>query len=139
MGKAVISEGTVLRCDKQSTIEFGSNFYCNSNCYMRSTSQISFGKNCSLGWGITLNTSDGHPVWHKGTRQKMENPIDIGENVWLTPHSTLLKGSKIPDFCIVAQKSVVTKRFTEKHCLIGGIPAKVVAHDIEWHAENEYN
>lgn len=106
---------------------------------MRSTCRISFGNNCSLGWGITFNTSDGHPVWHKGEKQQMEASIEIGDNVWLTPHCSLLKNAQIPDHCIVAQKSVITKRFTEKHCLIGGIPARVVAHGIEWHAKDEYN
>lgn len=133
-GKAVISQGTVLRCDKQSIIEFGSNFYCNSNCYMRSTNTISFGNDCSLGWNITLNTSDGHLVWHSGNKVQMEEPITIGDNVWITPHSSIAKGSHVPSNCIVAQGAVVTKKFTEQNCMIGGVPARVVAHDIDWHA-----
>lgn len=133
-GKAVISQGTVLRCDRQAAIEFGRNFYCNSNCYMRSTNTISFGNDCSLGWNITLNTSDGHSVWHNGNKVQMEAPITIGNNVWITPHSSIAKGAHVSSNCIVAQGAVVTNKFTEQNCIIGGIPAKVVAHGIDWHA-----
>ncbi len=134
-GKAIISQGTVLRCDKNSSIEFGNNFYCNSNCYIRSTSKISFGDNCALGWNITLNTSDGHPIWHHGEKVIGEGPIIVGDNVWITSDASLLKGSVISNHCIVAQKAVVTQAFSEEHCLIGGIPAKVVAHNIDWSAK----
>ena len=41
-GNARLSEGTVLRCDGNGVIEFGSEYYCNCNCYFRSCSLISF-------------------------------------------------------------------------------------------------
>ena len=131
-GKAIISQGTVLRCDKHSTIEFGDDFYCNCNCYMRSTCKISFGVRCALGWGITLNTSDGHHVWHNGEKQKIEAPIVVGNNVWITPDCSFSKGAVVPDGCIVAQKAVVTKPFYECNCVIGGVPAKIISHNITW-------
>lgn len=94
---------------------------------------ISFGDNCSLGWNVTtINTSDGHHIWHKGVKVDMEGPVIIGNHVWLTPDVSILKNALIPDNCIVAQKSVVTKEFKDEHCLIGGIPAKVISYNIDW-------
>lgn len=131
-GRATISEGTVIRCDKGGTIKFGDKYYCNCNCYFRSGSMISFGDNCSLGWNVTINTSDGHHIWHKGVKVDMEGPVIIGNHVWLTPDVSILKNALIPDNCIVAQKSVVTKEFKDEHCLIGGIPAKVISYNVDW-------
>ena len=54
-GHANISEGTVLRCDKNGIIEFGKDFYCNCNCYFRTSSKISFGDDCAVGWNCTIN------------------------------------------------------------------------------------
>lgn len=133
-GKTEISQGVVLRCDKDGVMEFGEHFYCNCNGYFRSGSLIRFGDNCSLGWNITVNTSDGHHIWHNGDKVEMEAPVVVGNNVWLTPEVTLLKGVVIPSHCIVAQRAVVTHQFKDEHCLIGGIPAKIVTRNISWKA-----
>lgn len=132
-GNCIISQGTVLRCDKDATIELGDNFYCNGNCFMRSTNKIFFGRECLLGWNVTLNTTDGHTIWHNGKEVLKEAPIIIDDNVWITPNSSFVKGSCISSGCIVAQGAIVTRKFTERNCLIGGIPAKIVSHDVSWH------
>lgn len=131
-GKASVSQGTVLRCDDGGVIEIGDQFYCNCNCYFRSGSLIRFGDDCALGWNITVNSSDGHHVWHNGKKVTMEGPISVGNHVWMASECSLLKNSSIPDNCVVTQKAVVTKHFENQHCLIGGIPAKVISNNIEW-------
>lgn len=131
-GHAIISEGTVLRCDKNGHIDFGKEFYCNCNCYLRTGCGITFGDDCALGWNCTINTSDGHHVWHDGNEVLMEGSIEIGNRVWLTSEVTLNKSTCIADDCVVTQRAIVTKSFKEKHCLIGGIPAKVILRNINW-------
>ena len=131
-GHANISEGTVLRCDKNGIIEFGKDFYCNCNCYFRTSSKISFGDDCAVGWNCTINTSDGHHVWHDGKEVEMEGPVKVGNRVWITSEVTINKHVHITDNCVVAQRAVVTKPFYETHCLIGGIPAKVISRGIKW-------
>lgn len=132
MGKAFISQGTVLRCDKNAKIVFGNNFYCNCNCFIRSTSEILFGNNCLLGWGITINTTDGHKLWRNGNERIVEGPIKVGEHVWIASDCTLGKGVAIADDCVIAQKSLVTKSFSIPHCLIGGVPATMLSNNIDW-------
>ena len=129
---AVVSEGTVLRCDKSGYIDFGNDFYCNCNCYFRTESKITFGDDCALGWNCTVNTSDGHHVWHNEKKVLMEGPINIGNRVWLASEVTLNKCTCIADDCVVTQRAVVTKPFNEQHCLIGGIPAKIILRNINW-------
>ena len=133
-GSAIIAIGTVLRCDMNSVIRLGDNFYCNCNCFFRSTVQINVGRDCSFGWNVILNTSDGHSVWHNSQLMKKDGPINIGNHVWVTPNTTFVKNSGVGDDSIVAQGAVVAKRFENTHCLIGGIPAKVLAQNIDWRA-----
>ena len=132
MGKASISQGVVLRCDKNASIVFGDTFYCNCNCFIRSTSEIHFGNNCLLGWGITINTTDGHKLWRNGNEREVEGPIIVGEHVWIASDCTLGKNVLIADGCVIAQKSLVTKAFSTPHCLIGGIPAKILSTNVDW-------
>jgi acetyltransferase-like isoleucine patch superfamily enzyme len=44
----------------------------------------------------------------------------------------VLKGAVIPNGCVVAAGSVVTKRFEEENSLIAGTPARVTRTGIEW-------
>lgn len=131
-GMTVISEGSVLRCDKDSIIEFGKNFYCNKNCFMRSSDRIVFGDECSLGWNVQLNTNDGHIVKHNGKDVSQIRSIIVGNHVWLTSNTIVCKNVIIAEGSIVAQGAVVTKSITETKAMIGGVPAKVIGHNVEW-------
>lgn len=128
----VISQGTVLRCDKNATIELGKNFYCNKNCYLRSSEKIVFGDECSLGWNVQLNDNGGHVVKYNGKTSKQKGSITIGNHVWLTSNTIVTKDVNIADGCIVAQGGIVTKSITEPNSLVAGIPAKVIKNNVEW-------
>lgn len=52
--------------------------------------------------------------------------ITIGNDVFIGMSCTFLPGTSIPDRCIVAAGSVVTKKFTEPGKVIGGNPAKII-------------
>ena len=131
-GSAIISEGTVLRADKGAYIEFGSGFYCNKNCYFRCSESIIIGSNVTLGWNNTFNDSDGHLLKKNGKENINHAPIYIGNHVWITTGCIINKGVSIPDECVVAQRAVVNSVLFESHSLIGGIPAKTIAANVEW-------
>lgn len=128
----VIAQGTVLRCDKNATIELGKNFYCNKNCYLRSSERIKFGNGCSLGWNVQINSNDGHVVEYNGEKSRLSGEITIGDHVWLTSNTIVTKDVNIADGCIVAQGAVVVKSITEPKCLVGGVPARIVKNNVEW-------
>lgn len=132
-GKAIISEGCVLRCEKDSIIQFGDNFYCNKNNYFRSSCKISFGDNCLVGWNNTFNTTDGHAIGKKGSVFSTQMaPIIIGNHVWITTHCSFLKGCTISDNCVITQGSIITNKFNTPNVLIGGMPAKEIKYEIDW-------
>lgn len=52
--------------------------------------------------------------------------IIIGDNCWIGMNSTILPGVVLGNHTIVGAGSVVTKSFTEGHCVIAGNPAKII-------------
>ena len=70
-----------------------------------------------------------------GNRINFEEPIILHKNVWIGTGASLLKGSEIPEWCIVGAKTVVSKKFHIPNTIIVGNPAKEVKSNIEWRME----
>lgn len=62
---------------------------------------------------------------------KGENII-VGNNVLVCKNVTFMKNTKVPNGCIVAQGSIVTKKFDKENSVIAGNPAKIVKENIYW-------
>lgn len=131
-GFTVVGEGSVLRCDAGARLELGENFYCNKNCFLRSANVIRFGDECLLGWNVQINTTDGHPIRRNGVAGPVSAPVEVGRRVWITANTILTKGVSIAEGCVVAQGAVVTKSVDTPRALVGGVPARVIATDIDW-------
>ena len=67
-------------------------------------------------------------------QKPIEGDIVIGNHVWIASHCHISKNTYIADDCVVAQQSLVGKRFEQPKCLIGGIPAKLLKDNITWSA-----
>lgn len=50
----------------------------------------------------------------------------------LSSYCDILKGSSIPDNCIVGFRALVTKRFNECNSIIAGSPARIIKQNIKW-------
>lgn len=92
------------------------------------------GNHCTFAGGIQV-WGDGHAVIDNTTGKVQNLPsgeISVGNHVWIGAESVLTKNAGIPDDTIVGIRSIVTKKFTEKHTVIAGSPAKVVKKGISW-------
>lgn len=134
-GKAQFARGISLRIDS-GTISFGRNFSCNKCCFIACNREITFGNDVLIGWHTNIRDMDGHNVWLgekiDSCLHNVERPIKIGNNVWIASYVDILKGSEIPDGCIVAYRSCVYKKFEQEKCIIGGYPARIVKENILW-------
>lgn len=140
-GKLVISEnvqmarGTRITINRCGVMQIGRHFWCNGDCFFNCTTNITLGDNNMYGWNINFNTTDGHHVYDDGVMKPMEGEIVIGNHVWIASYSNIAKNVQIADDCVVAQGSLVNKNFEQTHCLIGGMPAKVIKENIIWTAD----
>ena len=131
-GRATLCEGTVIRLDG-GHLEFGRGFYSNKNCGFYCCREMVFGDDCLLGWNVTFRNSDGHAIFGPdGQASNRPSDVQIGNHVWIAANVDVFKGTHVPDGCVVAAHSLVSKDFDEMNSLIGGIPAKVIRRDISW-------
>lgn len=81
--------------------------------------------------GTKIQDNDGHPLDPDARRHRERvalgdiRPVRIGNNVWIAPRCTILKGVTIGDNAVVATGSVVTKD-VPANTLVAGVPARVV-------------
>lgn len=91
------------------------------------------GDDVLIGWNVSFNTTDGHHLMENGGEHVNHGPIKIGNHVWIASDSKFQKNSEIANSSVVAQSSLVTKKFKLSNTLIGGGgPAKVLRTNISW-------
>jgi acetyltransferase-like isoleucine patch superfamily enzyme len=77
--------------------------------------------------------TDFHPIIDKdGNIINYNQPVIVGDHVWIGANSQVLKGSIIPEGTIVAAGSTVASKISGSHSIIGGVPARVLRSDVYW-------
>ena len=133
-GKCLFSSGVSLRISPNSSLTLGDNFSANKNFTISCDDINTIGNDVLIGWNVNIRSSDGHHIYDTVTKlnNPIVKPVTIGNHVWITSDVDILKGSEIPDNCVVAYRSCVLSKFTTPHCIIGGYPAKVLRENISW-------
>ncbi len=94
-------------------------------------STITMGGDGGISWGSLVMDSNFHPVYRNEVPSTIDEPIHIGEHVFVGARSVVLKGSRIGDGTIIAAGSVVSGEIAAG-VLAGGIPAKVLQENVRW-------
>jgi hypothetical protein len=89
---------------------------------------------------IIVRTSDGHPIFDRGTGERINppSPVCIQEDVWVGRNVRIGKGVTVGRGGIVGQGSLVTKS-TAPHSLNAGIPARLIRENVEWRRSLKVN
>lgn len=95
-------------------------------CYLDGRNGIRFGHNVWMGPDVKV-ISQNHDVTDY-TKYLKDDPIIIGNNVWIGAGSIILPGVRIADHVVIAAGSVVSKSVTTSDVVIGGVPARVIKH-----------
>lgn len=127
-GDFKIYTGCSVYVNKNATLELGSG-YINNNVNISCFDSIKIGHDVAISEDVTIRDSDNHLILHSG--RKPEQPIEIGDRVWIGIRATILKGVKIGNGSIIAAGAVVTRDVPD-NCLVAGVPAKVIKRNIYW-------
>lgn len=123
-------------------------------CRIVSRYSVSIGERFLCSWNVFIQDFDSHPADKHVRRAQLEKmvanflprfepmppvdltalegwnfpgePVCIGDDVWVGANTTILKGARIGDGCIVAAGAVVLRGEYSPGTLIAGNPAKVV-------------
>jgi acetyltransferase-like isoleucine patch superfamily enzyme len=100
-------------------------------CYIFIRKKLEIGEQSRIGFHSFIMDSDDHYTVDIENRQVSYNKkeIIIGKYNWIASHSYIKKGTKTPDFLIVASaNALLTKDYTSlpPYSVIGGSPAKLL-------------
>lgn len=98
-----------------------------------SNSYINIGDDCMFSYDIEITCTDHHSIFNENNEIiNIGKSIEIGSHVWAGKEVRIMKNTKIPDGCIIAQRSIVTRKFDKENCILAGNPAKIVKENIHW-------
>lgn len=115
-------------------LEVGKNTSCCDVSMVLHGDKVKIGEGCMISNRVVFWT-DGHSVLDEETKEVINytnEPLTIGNHVWIGERVTFTKRAGVPDNCIVGLCSVVTKKFQETNCVIAGSPAKIRKRGINW-------
>lgn len=103
--------------------------YCTAGVQIVCFKKITIGKGCAIARDVIIRDTDAHQLIN--STHLMNQEVSIGEHVWIGNRAMIMKGVTIGNGAVVAAGSIVTKDVPGK-CLVAGVPAKVIRHNVEW-------
>lgn len=95
--------------------------------------KITVGDDAMISSEVHFRTGDSHSVLDLERRRiNASRDITLGDHVWIGTRATVLKGTVIPDDCIVGACALMSGKFEEPHCVITGVPAKITKRGVTW-------
>ena len=90
---------------------------------------------------ITIYPTDVHAIYEQSTGKLLNlgGEVIIGDHVWCGRKVSILKGSVVKNNSVIAINSLLNKPFEESNIIIGGLPAKVLKHNINWSRESPWD
>lgn len=131
-GTASIGHGCKISVGKDATLIIGDSFKITAESSIVCHKEITFGRNVLISWENLFMDTDFHYVEQNTAIINPPEKIVVGNHVWIGCRCTILKGSVLPDNCIVGAGSFINKHIKGEHVIIGGSPAKVLKTDVDW-------
>jgi len=127
-------KGYILVHGKGRQVKIGAGSTCIESFIVCRERDVTIGRNCMLSRQVELRATDVHRVFDRDTKERLNPPADVvvGDRVWIAARSILSKGSVVPDGCVVGAMSFVNRAFHEPHCVLAGVPARVVRRNVAW-------
>lgn len=112
---AFIGNNSAICCYPKAKLIFGANFVASNNIKIECFKLVEFGNNTRFAWECIVMDSSQHRVKNEQGEFIGEDfsKIQTGKNCWIGSRCMLLKGAKIPNYCIVAAGSIITKDYSK--------------------------
>lgn len=113
-GFTYIGNNSGICCYPGATLSFGSNFVATNNIKIECFKSIQFGANNRFAWECIIMDSSQHRIKNENGEYVGSDASEIqtGRNCWIASRCMLLKGAKLPNYCIVAAGTTITKDFS---------------------------
>ncbi|MCD5315589.1 acyltransferase [Kineosporia babensis] len=114
-------------------VVIGADTTCETAQVIATGSDIIIGEDCMFSFAVEIRTSDTHAIYDidSGDRVNLDQPIDIGDHVWLGKQVIVLKGASIGSGSVVGARAVVSGEIPPLSVGVG-VPARVVRSNAIW-------
>lgn len=128
-----ICQGCIISVNKDAELHIGNDVRININTKIHAKEKIHIGDHCRIGWESQIFDTNFHYTINNGKITKRTAPVVIEHNSWLANRVSVMKGTYLSAYSVVASNSVVSKNFREygEKCLYGGAPAKYILKGVE--------
>lgn len=129
----IICYGDNAHCFIGKNVTFNSFNTAGTGINVSQNTTLSIGDDSLFSNSIGIYTTDFHKIMNAdGIQINMDESIQIGKKVWIGMKTLILKGSKIPDGCVVGAGSLVAGAIQEKESVVGGNPLRTLKYNISW-------
>lgn len=125
-GHAGIGNASSISIGSTGKVEFGARYMATAALKLASYCHIRFAPRVLCGWDCTFMDTDFHKLTkvNGGGYSKGYAPISIGSDTWIGMGTLVLKGTALPDHCVVGARSVLAgKQDVPPYSILGGSPA----------------
>lgn len=131
-GITSIGNNSFVCIGPNAQLTFGNSFNATTSLKLICWYKIYFDYNVRLGWeNMVLDTSfhrlknmDGEFI------NKGYGSINIAHDTWIATRCTILGGTDIQPYTVVATNSLLQKKYDKTHILLGGSPAKIIKEGV---------
>lgn len=132
-GTAHIGHGTKIHVAEGAELVLGDNFAVSASSQINCYHKMTMGRDIQFSWDCLVMDSDTHKIYGKNLEMiNSDQEVKIGDKVWIGCRTTILKGSIIPDGCVIGAGSLVTGKKFSPNTIIIGSPAKSVREIDGW-------
>lgn len=132
-GKANIGHGSKISVGKEGKLVLGSRFVVTAESSIVAHHSVEIGDDCLFSWDILLMDTDFHEMKDEtGAVMNAPKPVKIGNKVWIGCRVLILKGTEIPDGCVIGANSSVSKKLEMENSLYVGQPCRLSKSGISW-------
>ena len=132
-GEAHIGRGSRIFVARGGNLILGDNFAISASSTILCYKKMIFGNDIQFSWDCLVMDSDTHSIYdEEGNRFNEDKQIIVGNKVWIGCGVTVLKGSVIPNNCVIGAKSVVSTNNFLSDSIIVGNPAKSIKKIGKW-------
>ena len=125
--KCDIETGLIFHnCTDYSNLIIGNNCHIGKNCFFDLKGKVIIEKNVVISMQTTFIThQDMNQSGLKTKYPATSSDILVKNNSYIGANATILQGTTVNEFAMVAAGSVVTKKVAE-YTIVGGVPAKLI-------------
>lgn len=111
-------------------VKVGKNCWIGMFTILDGSGGLKIGNNCTISAGVHLYSHDNVKATLSNNKLPIERmPVNIGDNVYIGPHSIISKNVTLGNFVVVAAQSFVNKSFPN-NSIVAGTPAKQIGEVI---------